>query len=513
MVLIAAHTRSDDRPRLDKRTAVESALRNVEVTRAIAGEGYTRTRVLRLDDELTRVTFFDGPRVIVEAAVDPRGEVWDLQPIGRGYVRAGSHSVQSPAVLALLSVIFALATVSLPLRSIRNVDVLAFLGVVAGLYLLNERLFELSTILTLVPLLYLACRCLRRGLYVLPTTPFRARDTLLLDALLNRVDPATAGRLSKLVLAGLAAAFAIAAIPGGQVGDVGFASLAGATALLDGNLPYGNVGGGIVHGDTYPLLCYIVYLPGALVSPVRDVFDNAESALWIATTAAFIAAFALGRSATRIGGSELGVGQAIAWLAFPPVLITASSGSNDMVAAALVACATVAFGRATLSSGLLAAAAWVKVVPVLALPAWIAASRERGKRGPVLAVALVSAPIVVLLLAYGGPAGIVDMLEAIAWQAGRGTNLSVWTYLDSPPLQALFQALVVTLTFVVALAVWQRPQLAANPLRVFALAGGVMLLAQLAGNYWSYAYFVWVYPLIAAALLWPVGGRQEEDPA
>ena len=74
-------------------------------------------------------------------------------------------------------------------------------------------------------------------------------------------------------------ALVLLSIPGGLVSDVGFASLAGATEILDGRLPYGNLPPGeLVHGDTYPLLAYLAYVPAALVDPVRDGFDTARRA-------------------------------------------------------------------------------------------------------------------------------------------------------------------------------------------------------------------------------------------
>ena len=78
--------------------------------------------------------------------------------------------------------------------------------------------------------------------------------------------------------------------------DVGFASLAGATTVLDGSLPYGNLPlGELVHGDTYPLLAYLAYVPAALASPVHDGFDGLEGALYVATAFALLGALALAR--------------------------------------------------------------------------------------------------------------------------------------------------------------------------------------------------------------------------
>ena len=55
--------------------------------------------------------------------------------------------------------------------------------------------------------------------------------------------------------------------------DVAFAALAGATDLVHGVVPYGHIPGFILHGDTYPLLTYAVYVPAAAVMPVTDLFE------------------------------------------------------------------------------------------------------------------------------------------------------------------------------------------------------------------------------------------------
>ena len=105
-----------------------------------------------------------------------------------------------------------------------------------------------------------------------------------------------------MAVAAGAAALVLLAVPGGLVSDVAYASMAGATKLLDGALPYGNLApGDLVHGDTYPLLAYLAYIPAALIAPVRDGFDNLDGALYVAAGFALLAAFALGVAVRRSG--------------------------------------------------------------------------------------------------------------------------------------------------------------------------------------------------------------------
>ena len=66
--------------------------------------------------------------------------------------------------------------------------------------------------------------------------------------------------------------------------------------------PYGNLAAGeLLHGDTYPLLAYLAYVPGALIAPVRDGFDSLDAALWVATAFALAAAAGAGARRGRPG--------------------------------------------------------------------------------------------------------------------------------------------------------------------------------------------------------------------
>ncbi len=117
------------------------------------------------------------------------------------------------------------------------------------------------------------------------------------------------------------------------------------------------------------------------------------------------------------------------------------------------------------------------------------------------ATALVSAAVLGWLVALGGLGGIGDMLDALSFQAERGSLLSPWTLIGWEPAHLVFQAGVITLICVAAVRVWRDRAIASDPRRVAALAAGILLAVQLAAGYWTYTYLVWVFPLIAVALL------------
>ena len=83
----------------------------------------------------------------------------------------------------------------------------------------------------------------------------------------------------RLGVAAAAVALVLLSIPGGLVSDVAFASMAGATDLLHGTLPYGHLPQSeLVHGDTYPLLAYLAYVPAAVLGPCATPSTAASTA-------------------------------------------------------------------------------------------------------------------------------------------------------------------------------------------------------------------------------------------
>ena len=450
----------------------------------LARTGFTRERVTPIDDRLVRVSFFDGPRIVLEVAVAPDGRVVSRIDHRAGDVRWGGEVAQRPLVLALLLALFALATLRLPLRSVRNLDVLALAWFAVPIVLLNERLLEASVYASYPPLVYLCIRCAQAGF-----RPDRARAAP--QPLADRFVPS---RVLAFVTAGAAAMLVVLAIPGGLVGDVAFASMAGATDLIDGTLPYGHLAQtDLVHGDTYPLLAYAAYIPAAMITPVETGFDSLDGALWVAS------AFALGAAVAmhRIGGWRL----ALAWLCFPPVLIAASAGTNDLAAAALVAWAAALITHAGRSSAALALAAAVKLAPAVALPLWVLRARGPGLVRAAVAVGAVAAGVIGSVLALGGIAGLGDMIDALSFQTERGSLLSLWSLTGTGLAQLTVQAAVVTLVVASAVQARRNPALARDARRVCALAAAALIGVQLGANYWTYAYLPWVFPLAAVALL------------
>ena len=486
-VLAAVRSSSALHPPLPRGQAVTAAMRDPGVATFLRENRYTATHVIALDREHWRVTFTDGPRTILDAAVGPAGKVDATEAHQAGLHVRGSPTAWSPALVIGFTVLFALALGTRPLRSLRNLDAALIAGGFSlSAVLLDQRLVAAQVWVGAATLAYVALRCGQAGL---------GRPAPAVTAVLER-PPLV--RPTALVAGALALAGALITVTSTGASDVAFANLAGATHLNHGVMPYGNLTSDVVHGDTYPLLSYVLFMPVAAISPVRDSFDSLDPALWL-NAAALLAAAAL---MARLGGRAW----AIAWLAFPPVLLAASAGGNDVPAALLVCAGLAAVGRPLWSAAFLALAGWVKIVPAAALVPAIARAPRPG-RALAVVVALCAAGVVVV-----ATGSLSDAWDAMRFQFERGSWFSIWQQTGTRGLQPVFQAGVVALAAVAALEVRRRRPGEMDLQRTAALGGCLVALLQLSANYWTFTYVPWLLPFILAGLF-PRAPRRSPQPA
>jgi hypothetical protein len=202
-----------------------------------------------------------------------------------------------------------------------------------------------------------------------------------------------------------------------------------------------------------------------------------------------------------------GLRAALAWLSFPPLLVAVTSGTSDLLLAALLVGALALARRPLASTALVVLAGWFKLVPFALAPIWLA--RLRGRR-LLAALALLAGSAIataVLLVALGGPGGPGRMLEAMAFQLDRRSLHSPWLLLGVEWLQPLMQAGVLALVAGATVRVWHDAELARDPARLAAIAVAVLIGLQLAGNYWTYLYLAWTLPCIALSPLLAAGER------
>jgi hypothetical protein len=501
---------------LPRAEAIRAVLANPRAARALRqGTRWTSARVGAVDAATTRVSFFDGPRLVADVAVSRRGAVQRFSDVRGRSAPYGAPIAQRPLVLAVAALAFLLATAVVPLRRIRNLDAAALLGLLVPLLLLNDRLLTASTLAAMPCLLWLAGRC---AWIALAPARDAAPSRPLLDALTPAWSAAQRLRVLRLAVGVAAACVAMIAISAPSTVDVGQALMEGATLLVHGTLPYGHMPGDVFHGDVYPLLSYAAYAPLALLMPVRDVWDVANGALIVAAAAAVAGAWLLARLGATIAARRedrepraperpddaaraAGLRAALAWLTLPPLLVTVSTGTSDVLLGALLLAAIALWRRPLASVAAILVAGWFKVVPFALLPIWFA--RLRGRR-LAAALALTAASGVLTLaalVALGGPHAPMRMLHAIAYQADRRTLHSAWTLLGLEWLQPLGQAAVLALVAGATVRVRRDAALAHDPLRLAALAGAVLLGIQLTGNYWTYLYLAWAVPCVVIGLL------------
>jgi hypothetical protein len=451
---------------------------------------------------------------VLDVAVGEHGEVVATEEHIPGLPASGAALANSPWVLALLSALFLLATLVVPLRRVRNLDALALASLTLTIPLIDARLVAASVICAEPALCYLMVRCLLVGLR--PGARTAPPDTPLLDRLWAGWEPRRRTRMLRLLVLATILAFLMITLTSSGYTDVAAASLQGATDVLHGVLPYGHITLAF-HGDTYPLLNYLLYVPAALRWPVSNAFSDLSGSLWTTAVASLLVGWALYRIA---GSRELdGVGgvqtdrrlrAVLAWFAFPPVLLAASGGANDLVLAACLAWMLALRSRAGASLLALALGVWVKLVPLILLAIWIPYRRRGLGRSCAAALAL-SAALTGLLLLLGGAGAVPAMVHAIAFQFQRGSFFAPWYTFGVQWLQPLVQAGVLAIVVAAILRVRADRSIRLDIVRLSALAAALLLGVQLAANYWTWSYLPWVFPFLATALFMAQRGAQAAE--
>jgi hypothetical protein len=514
-VLMAVHHPA--RPPVSPPVAIRTAVRNPTIRHDLAGSRWSSVQAEALDSHLESVSFFARDQLVADVIVQKVPG-----PIGRGpgakvlmgidarrlAVPYGNWLAYQPALVVALGALFVLMTAVSPWRRLRNLDVAVVVSLLGSMVLFEHRYIADSLTLAAAAMAYLCLRCAYKGLGPRPAAgPSRP----LLTAITPGLDAARRIRWLRLWLVVLVVVSLMIGAGSTAAVDVLYAVMEGATKLVHGVLPYGHMPPGIIHGDTYPILSYALYAPLAWLAPVNSTWDSVAAGLAVAAAAAIAGAWALFRltaGARRKPGcrrppedEEAGLRSAFAWLAFPTLLATVSTGTTDIVLAAMLAGALLLWRRPTVCSGLLAAAGWFKLVPFALLPVCLAPLRGRRLLAAFAAVGGVSVPLIGLLLALGGTHGLGSMLHAMSYQLSRGAGQSIWGALQIEGLQPLAQAFVLGLISAAVVRLRQTPELAHDRARMAALAAAILIGMQLAADYWAFLYLVWIAPVLSASLL------------
>lgn len=501
--LIAVHHAPS--PAIPRARAISIVERSPLTSRMLAGVHWNRAQVLAIDSTHDSVWFFDGPRLRVAAIVAQPGVVQYDSDAAERSVAYGSPIANDPLVLGLLSVAFVLMTAVWPLWRLRNLDVLALTLSTASIVLLNGALLGRMVVFGSAVLLYLGLRC---AWVAFGPGPPNAPSISLFERVTAGWEHRQRVRLLRLLALACGLVLAMVGISSTGAVDVAWAVMEGATNILRGVLPYGHIPG-VLHGDTYPIGSYALYTPVAWLWPVHDTWDSADPALYVAVAGALGGAAAIWRSsrgaavADRLGAAEVRtLRMAIAWLTFPALVVTVSTGSTDAVLAVILLALILLWRRPAAAGAMVAVGAWFKLVPLALAPLLLGSLRGRRMAAALAAVAVVTIAAFVLLVALGGLSALGVMGHAVGYQADRVSPQSVWALTGSVPLQQLIQAATLAMIAGASVRLRRDGALASDRTRLAALCAAVMIAVQLSASYWTYMYLVWALPGVMLSLLW-----------
>src|SRR5579875_3072942 len=151
-------THQQPRQPLPGRVAIADALASPLVRHDLAGTRW-RAAASALDGRSERVSFYAGPRMVLDVLLGGDGEVRQLGDFRTGGVPYGDWIAYQPAMLAVLGVLFALMLGVVPLLRMRNLDVLAALSLLAPVVLFEHSYVAASAISAVPGMLWLTVRC------------------------------------------------------------------------------------------------------------------------------------------------------------------------------------------------------------------------------------------------------------------------------------------------------------------------------------------------------------------
>ena len=448
------------------REVVAIADRQADVRRLHAREPAIRGRAYAGDLGLWIVIYRDrqgiGARVPIE---DRTGDV--LEPSLASYpLTSGDANVATVKVelICLALAIFSLAVLfdfRRP-RRLRNLDLLALLSLGAAVALFHHNRPLIGVPLVYPPLLYLCVRLALLGLRGSGDEgPLAARGGT---------------RFLAGALIGLVAARVVANLLLGGVGDIGYASVYGASNIHDGWPLYVADHN---HLDTYAPITYLAYLPFEAIFPLHNLRHDYLPAAHAAAIAFDLLSVAglllLGRRLRAgEGGRRLGLVLAFAWAASPFTFLNLMANTNDGLVPLFVIWALVAIASPVRRGLLIGLGAAAKFAP-LALAGLFATANGDRRRGSAVFGLSMAAAIAVPILIYAKPGGLgVFWSQTLGFQFHRHSFLSIWgQYPQLEPLKLAVQVGAVGLALAASL-----PSRRRTTAQVGALAGAILIACR-----------------------------------
>jgi len=484
------------------RQVVAIADRQADVRRLHAREPGVRGQAYAGDLGLWIVVYRDRGGIRVRIPIEDRtGDVLEPSlssyPLTSGDANAATVKVELMCLALVIFTIAVLFDFRRPLRR-RNLDLLALTSLGAAVALFHHDRPLIGVPLVYPPLVYLCARLALLG--------FRgARDEGPLAA---------RGGTRFLVgaLVGLLVARVVANLLLGGVGDIGYASVYGASNIHEGWPLYVADHN---HLDTYGPITYLAYLPFEMIFPLHnlrhDYLPSAHAAAIAFDLLAIGGLVALGPRLRRgDAGRRLGVVLAFAWAASPFTFLTLMANTNDGLVPLFVIWALVAIASPVRRAFLLGLGAGAKLARLALAGLFATANGDRRRRSAAFALTM-AATVVVPILIYSRPGGLgVFWSQTLGFQFQRHSFLSIWgQYPQLHPLKLAVQAGAVGLAVAASVPVRRR-----TTAQVGALAGAILIALQLSAAHWYFFYISWFMPGVLLALLAvEVRGRGDGSPA
>ncbi len=479
--------------------------------------------------QIADVVVEDTTGRVVEAWTGPQ-VAWKMARGGEGSF--GGKTLLKPYVWLGFCLVFLLGLGDLrrPL-SMRNVDLLALLGFTVSL-----AFFDRGEIFRSVPLVYpLLAYLVGRGLWV----GFGRRGRPLAS-----VWPTWVLAAAAVFLLGFRVGLNLET-PRGVI-DVGLAGVVGASRILDGEGPYGNMPqrgdlkpcgpkdaegqvreriqtngrceAGIERGDTYGPVSYLAYVPATSIFGWSGKWDSLPAAH--ATSIAFDLLSILGLMLVglRFGGVRLAALLGFGWAAYPFTAYTLNANTNDAIMPAFLLLGFWLVTSDWARGGAVALAGWTKFAALLVVPLWatypVLEVRRVLRFVAAFLVATVAAFSILLLEPSLWDALRTFWERTIGFQAGRNSPFSIWGWgqyhAEGIPDLGFLQPAVAVLAVVLALVVAVVPR-RKGPVELAALTAAVLVAFQLTLTHWFYLYLPWVFPFVLLWLLLPQPDAQETE--
>ncbi len=522
--------------RLDEDSVVETALAHPKVKAWL--ERYppapSTSATFRSESRTWVVKAWSGEAgqialVVVEDTTGRVSEAWTGPQVAwkmaRGRAGAfGGKTLLKPFVWLAVCLVFlvGLADLRRPL-STRNLDLLALLA-----FSISLAFFNRGEIFRSVPLVYpVLGYLLARGLWI---------GSGRREGPLRSVWPTWVIAAAAVFLLGFRIGLNVET-PRGVI-DVGLAGVAGASRILDGEAPYGNMPrrgalepcgpkdadgqvrdriqtngrceAAIERGDTYGPVSYLAYVPATAIFGWSGKWDALPAAH--ATSIVFDVFTILGLILVglRFGGLRLAALLAFAWTAYPFTAYALNANTNDTIMPAFLVLGFWLVSSAWARGAAVALAGWTKFGALLVAPLWATYPTLDARRLVRFAVAFAGATLLAFTVLVLEP----DLWEAarrfwdrtLGFQVGRDSPWSLWGWgqyhAEGVPDLGFIQPVLVVLAVLLALVVAVRPR-RKGPVELAALTAAVLVAFQLTLTHWFYLYLPWVLPFVLLWLLLP----------